>query len=182
RVRHRRAPDAGLTGLGWLLVGHATLIAALLLAGSTVHLGRALGSAWALGGVLAGPYLYLRAAVLALELATAVALLRMSDNRRVVATIYALVAGGVALPVLGTLGRSPDPWMAIRLLLSAVQLVLPAAALLLVRRQVIPAARAHYRPPGTPRPGHRAFGYGVISRISRPFRSSTSPPVEPWYH
>lgn len=151
RVRHRRAPDAGLTSLGWLMAGHATLVAGLLLAGSTVHLGHALGNAWTLGGGLAGPYLYLRAVVLALELATAVALLRMSDNRRAIATIYALVAGGVALalavPVLGTVGRSPDPWLAIRLLLLAVQLVLPAAALLLARRQVVPAARARYRRP-----------------------------------
>jgi hypothetical protein len=154
RVPHRRAPDAGLTGLGWLLAGHATLVAAMLLVATTaqLHLGRALGNAAVIGDLVVGRWSagpYLGGVVLALEVTTAVALLRMSDHRRAIATIYALVAAGVALalavPVLRTLEHHRDLWIAIRLLPSAVQLVLPAAALLLVHRAVVPAARARYR-------------------------------------
>ena len=80
-----------------------------------------------------------------LELAAAVALIRMSDQRRAITTIYALFAGVVALapavPVLASVGR-PVTWIGIQLLPSAVQLVMPVAALLLVHRVVIPAARA----------------------------------------
>jgi hypothetical protein len=155
RVRHRRAPDAGLTGLGWLLAGHAVLVGAGMLVAATAPLpngalaGVAAAAPLAITGGTAAPELGVT--VLALELATAFALLRMSDSRRAIATIYALVAGGTALavaaPVVGALAHRPDPWLAIRLLPCAAQLVLPAATVLLVHRAVLPAALARYRRP-----------------------------------
>ena len=104
------------------------------------------------------------------SLSAAVALIRMSDQRRAIATIYAVFAGVVALgpavPVLATLGHHLSLRAGIQLLPSVVQLVMPVSALLLVHRAVIPAARARFRsrgglptPPATmpsgrcPRPG-----------------------------
>jgi uncharacterized membrane protein len=155
RVTHRRAPDAGLTALGWLLAGHATLVAGVLIVQLTVHpqLGRAADNALVLSGLAVGRWWLidagLAAASVVLELAAAAALIRMSDQRRAITTIYALFAGVVALapavPVLASLGRHLSIWTGIQLLPSAVQLVMPVAALLLVHRAVMPTARAHYR-------------------------------------
>jgi len=169
RVTHRRAPDAGLTGLGWLLAGHAALIAAFLIGQIAVEpagglAGRAVENALVLGGLVVGrswsPELGdtgLTAALIVLEVATAVALIRMSDQRRPIATIYAVFAAIVALapavPALRAMSHHASLSTAIRLLPSAIQLVLPVATLALVHRVVAPAARARYRrntwlPPG----------------------------------
>ena len=93
-----------------------------------------------------------------------IALIRMSDQRRAIATIYAVFAGVVALgpavPVLASLGHHLSIWTVIQLLPSAIQLVMPVAALVLVHRAVIPAARAHYRSHGgaAPAPPARPTG------------------------
>lgn len=175
RVAHRRAPDAGVTGLGWLLAGHAALAAAVLIVQLTAgpHLGgagRLLDNATVLGGLALGRGwapdggdTSLAIAVLVLEATAAIALIRMSDQRRPLATIYALFAAAVALapaaPVLRALGhhlpwhvtpwQPVNLWTAMRLLPSAVQLVLPVATLALVHRVVAPAARARYRRNGS---------------------------------
>jgi hypothetical protein len=78
-----------------------------------------------------------------------VALIRMSDHRRVIATIYALIAGGVALavawPMARTLGgHSTDLELVVRWIPAAIQIVIPAATLVFVHRAVIPSARARY--------------------------------------
>jgi hypothetical protein len=156
RVTHRRAPDAGLTGLGWLLAGHAALVAGLVILQLAVppRFGSLFDGALVLGGLAVGRWPLdagLAAAVVVLELATAAALIRMSDQRAAIATIYAVFAGivalGPALPVIRALGHHVDGWTAIRLLPSAVQLVLPITALVLVHRAIAPAARARYRRP-----------------------------------
>jgi hypothetical protein len=168
RVPHRRAPDAGLTGLGWLLAGHAALVAGALIWQVTARpqLGRALDHALALtglavgrggsaidagigAGIAAGTGAWLAAAVVALEVAAAAALIRMSDRRRAIATIYALfaaaVAVGPALPALRAVADHASPGAGIQLLPLAAQLVLPITALVLVHREIAPAARARYR-------------------------------------
>lgn len=158
RMIHRRAPDAGMTGLGWLLAGHAMLVATLLILAATVEpsgVGRALGNLLLLSGPVIGSSavdLGLAAGIVALELFAAAALLRMSDHRRVIATIYALCAGGVALAAVYPLVRSfshyhGDLRMVIRLIPAAIQIVIPAASLVLVHRALVPAARARYRGP-----------------------------------
>ncbi|HEX3473475.1 MAG TPA: hypothetical protein VHT91_00465 [Kofleriaceae bacterium] len=161
RVTHRRAPDAGLTALGWLLAGHATLVAAVVILQLTGHprlgpqLGRVTDHALVLSGLAVGRWWLIDAglavASVVLELAAAAALIRMSDQRRAITTIYAVFAGVVALgpavPVLASLGHQLSIWTGIQLLPSAVQLVMPVAALLLVHRAVIPAARVVDRTP-----------------------------------
>jgi hypothetical protein len=156
RLVHRRAPDAGLTGLGWLLTGHAVAIAALLTVSATADLhgpGRALVNLLGLAGPIIGRStgeLLLGAAVVALELTAAIALLRMSDHRRAFATVYALVAGAAALAVTWPLVAGFDHHhfelrTMIRLVSGAAQIVIPAATLVLVHRSSMPAARARYR-------------------------------------
>lgn len=155
RVIHRRAPDAGLTGLGWLLAGHVALVAAVLILDACVggYPGRAMASAALIARLVVGPWWsvgpLLGTLVLGLELACAVALIRMSDTRRVIATIYGLLAGGVtlvmAVPAAQAFSHHVHLHTGIRLLPFAAQLVLPVAALLLVHRAVAPIARAQYR-------------------------------------
>ncbi|HEX3757180.1 MAG TPA: hypothetical protein VHW23_00675 [Kofleriaceae bacterium] len=154
RVTHRRAPDAGLTALGWLLAGHATLVAGVVLIQVTAHpqLGRVADNALVFSGLAVGRWWLIDASLatasVVLELAAAVALIRMSDQRRAITTIYALFTGVVALapvPVVASLGHPLTLWTLIQLLPSAVQLVMPVAALVLVHRVVMPAARARYR-------------------------------------
>lgn len=157
RPPHRRAPDAGLTGLGWLLVGHATLTAMLVVvqltvlrSGSTAltELTRwlALDRWWSVG-----PWLDLPRLVL--EIAAGVALIRMAGHRRTFATIYAVFAAAatlaLALPLLHGLGHLGswhlELWRLLELLPVAAQLVLPVAVWRLVHRVATPVARARYR-------------------------------------
>ena len=155
RVLHRRSPDAGLTGLGWLLAGHATAVASALILELTVEphgIGRLLDGALQLTGATgrSPADLAVAAIVVGLEALAAIALIRMTDHRRAIATIYALVAGAVALaavwPAARTLGQhSLDLRVILRWLPAAIQIVIPAATLVLVRRTVVPTARASYR-------------------------------------
>src|SRR5678815_2036486 len=90
------------------------------------------------------------AIVVGLEALAAIALIRMTDHRRAIATIYALIAGAVALaavwPAARTLGQhSLDLRVILRWLPAAIQIVIPAATLVLMRRTVVPTARASYR-------------------------------------
>ncbi|HEX4416786.1 MAG TPA: hypothetical protein VH165_02755 [Kofleriaceae bacterium] len=156
QVIHRRAPDAGLTALGWLLVGHAALIGlglGLAAQAEPLHLGRAITALVALCASALGRTAdehVLAGAVVALELFAAVAVLRMSDHRRLIATTYAVVAGAVTLALSWPLVRSfqVDPGnlrTVLRLLPAGLQLVLPVATLALVHRVVQPTAQARYR-------------------------------------
>lgn len=162
RMLHRRAPDAGLTGLGWLLAAHGTVVASVLLLQLTVEprgVGRMLDGVLQLTGASArSPAdLAVAAIVVGLEALAAIALIRMTDHRRAIATIYALAAGAVALaaawPAARTFGQhSLDLRVVMRWLPAAVQIVIPAATLVLVRRTVVPTARASYRTGALDRP------------------------------
>lgn len=155
RMIHRRAPDGGLTGLGWLLVADATAVAAATILEVTVQhpgVGRSLANLMWLGSpiVVRSPTdLVLAATVVGLELIAAASLLRMSSHRRVISTIYALVGGCLALatawPFVRAAGRTFDLRLVIRLIPMAIQIVIPAATLVLVGRSLVPAAQAHYR-------------------------------------
>lgn len=144
-AQHRRAPDAGLTGLGWLLVGHAALTAALLvpqLAGATPLelVGTALPS-YDFGGTRS---LWWTAGISVLEAWAGYELVRMSPQHRRVSIGY----GAVAIAVMLYLASGADEIRFLQqpeLLVPAVcQLVFAAATLLLVGRNVTPAARARY--------------------------------------
>ena len=94
----------------------------------------------------------------------------MSDQRRAIATIYAVFAGVVALgpavPVVASLGHHLSLWTGVQLLPSAVQLVMPVATLLLVHRAVLPAARARYRSHGGSALGPVGGAVGVPTPVS----------------
>jgi hypothetical protein len=181
RVIHRRAPDGGLTGLGWLLAGHAACVAAVLVLELTVEprgVGRPLGNLLALTGPALGPLdgpaldalgrwlghelgaslgpsllglvgSGVAATVVVLELLTAGALLGMTRHRRTLATIFALVASVIAVAaawsVLRSGGHRFDLRTVLRLIPLAIQIVVPAATLVLVRRSLVPGAQARYR-------------------------------------
>jgi hypothetical protein len=108
-----------------------------------------------IGAPVAPPALALSAAIVGLEALTAAALIRMSDHRRIIATVYSLVAGGTALvavaalaaawPIAPTAGRHAiDFQILVRWIPAAVQLAIPVATLFLVHRTVVPLARARY--------------------------------------
>jgi hypothetical protein len=158
---HRRAPDAGLTGLGWLLVGHAALTASFLLpqllAGPALAGDALAGDARHLAALAAGigdgsPWW--SAGVVVLEAWAGTELLRMGAHHRVVAAAYGVAGVLVTLALTGpilrdvlalsVLGGGGDR-LVLSLALIALQLAIPAAALLLATRTVAPAARARYR-------------------------------------
>jgi hypothetical protein len=156
RVLHQRAPDAGTSALGWLLAGHATLVAALTIlavGAGRDPVGRIVGGLVALcgpaiptspGGLVAS------GAVVALEAACAVALIGARDHRRAIATLYALVAGAVAgalaWPIASPLRHAAsDLGLVLRLAPTAIQIAIPAVTLLVVHRAIAPTAVARYR-------------------------------------
>jgi hypothetical protein len=189
RVIHRRAPDAGLTGLGWLLAGHAALTTAMMIAAATVErhgAGRELADLLA---VLTGGRGVSKLAIAAvvLEGIAAGSLLRMTVESRTTATVYALLAICVGLTALGPQfmdvfgGRyAYDPRRVIELVWTAVQLVIPAATVALVHRAMIPAARASYRvPPGIVDPRLPVAGPPALIRGRSPEADSESTGIDP---
>ncbi|HWO23195.1 MAG TPA: hypothetical protein VNO30_30845 [Kofleriaceae bacterium] len=157
---HRRAPDAGLAGLGWLLAGHAALTASFLVpqlfAGSIAASPIAEDARWlaALAAGIGDGSPWWSALVIALGAWAGVALLRMSPHHRLLAVVYGAVAAIVTLAemwpilaramqlsVLGSRGAE----LVLPVALTALRLAIPAAAVLLATRAIAPAARARYR-------------------------------------
>lgn len=152
---HRRAPDAGLTGLGWLLFGHAALGATVLLPQllvSTELLDRRLMDTmsfmapslarspwWGVGQIL-------------LQGWAGYELIRMGRRHKVIASVYAIIAAGLAIyvtwPVLEALEHlgTRDVRAVMMFVPIALQLVLPVATLILVHRSIAPTATARFRP------------------------------------
>jgi len=148
---HRRAPDAGLTCLGWLLVAHAAfalgfLIPEQLTAGDPDGFGRVLT---ALDPEAHSPWW--RVGVVMFELWAGYELIRMTDLHRVIATAYAVVATAVTLylyaPILRNLEHlslaRPAELLAVMPL--GLALVVPISALLLVNRRLAPTAQARFK-------------------------------------
>ena len=148
-LRHHRAPDAGLTGLGWLLAGNAALGTSWLLLRTAVAGVPALRAAV---GTLGAPEAALAAqlAVLVLGGWAAAELVRMTARAQAAAIAWAIAAVGLSVylvaPELGaaTGGLPPTSHLAGTVWLAG-QLVLAVATLRLVTRRVTPSARARYR-------------------------------------
>ncbi|HEY0190197.1 MAG TPA: hypothetical protein VGC42_03695, partial [Kofleriaceae bacterium] len=157
-VEHRRAPDAGLTALGWLMVGHAALVTAVLaLLACRTDPSPARVLAAQLGSAILGhgpDGVILSAGVVLLELLAATALIRMADHRRLFAMVFAGLSIAVTLalawPAIQAFQLYRQLWIVLSLIPAAGQLVIPLATLLLVHRSVEPIARARYR--GASRP------------------------------
>ncbi len=154
---HRRAPDAGLNGLGWLLVCTAALKATflvpqLLACGSSQKLVELIGAL-----SLRGDHsVWWQVGIAMLQGWAGYELVRMGPHHRIIGSVYAVVAGALALwlvwPLVEALHQAHDVF-ANRDLVSgilmvgpmAVQLVLPVATLVLLHRNIAPTARARFR-------------------------------------
>ena len=157
---HRRAPDAGLTGLGWLLFAHAIMSAALLIPQIIVPPGsmsRGMGEAMMMLGNAGTRSIWFSAGLIALQAWAGMELVRMSSTHRIIGTVYAIVAIIVSVyltwPVLQAMkhiGRM-GPSAVTMFIPMAIQLVIPIATLILVNRNNAPTAQARFRtPPAAP--------------------------------
>lgn len=157
---HRRSPDAGLTGLGWLLLGHAmfsaTMLIPQLIGGREVMGMDALKMASMLGPI-ATKSLWFNAGMIAFQAWAGYELIRMSGPSRIIAMAYAVVVGVLTVwlmyPVLeevSHIGRRFAPEMVTMFIPLAINLVIPVATLVLVTRKTTPIAKARFvsKPPG----------------------------------
>ncbi len=157
---HRRSPDAGLTGLGWLLLGHAMLSATMLIpqliGGSEVMGIEGLKMA-SFMGPMATKSLWWNAGMVAFQAWAGYELVRMSGPSRVIAMAYAVVVGVLTVWIMYPLlkevshiSRRFDPEMITMFIPLAINLVIPVATLLLVTRKTTPIATARFvaKPPG----------------------------------
>jgi hypothetical protein len=148
---HRRAPDAGLTCLGWLLLAHAAY-------GATMLVPRMVGGDFTtdLGGgfdlfasmSVRSPWWSVGSAML--EGWAGFELIRMTAHHRVISTVYAVVASAVTLymfwPVLQHLDKLQlKPQHLLSVMPIGIALVIPVSTLILVNRKIAPSARARFR-------------------------------------
>lgn len=145
---HRRAPDAGLTGLGWLLIA----MGAMMVAFSIVAAGGYLGEEGVMRSLR--PLLWLgswRTALIGLlQLAAGFELVRMSKHHRVVATATALVIATIELAMWSPgwqafRGLSVDNYGASFFTALLGPLGLALATVILVNRKIAPMAHATVR-------------------------------------
>lgn len=148
----RRAPDAGLTALGWLLVA----MGAPALAQALVVVPAGLEAAWPVDlGMVSLGHGWRTLLVAGLQVWAGVALLRMSAHARRLAAVYAMVAVGLALSsatfalvdafALGMAGTDDGVQSLIllaRIVGAGIELAVPCAALWLVERTALPRAVA----------------------------------------
>lgn len=133
-LEHRRAPDGGLTNLGWLLLAHAIFTATLLTFGE--------GSP--------------ASAMCVLEAWTGYELITMSARSRMVATLFgvlgALVSFYVNWPLLEAAQHVRNQRELVMIGPLVLALILPVTTLVLVHRTLSPGARARFRPAPTATP------------------------------
>ena len=160
---HRRAPDAGLSGLGWLLIAQAALGATLLI--PQVIMGHGLGGGHSeademtkMVGALAGPMgmrsVWFSVGLTLLQGWAGYELVRMSPQHKMISVVYGIVATGLTVymvwPLVELLKHSRGFGGGQELMLMvgpiAIQLVIPVATLLLVGRKIAPTAMARFRP------------------------------------
>jgi hypothetical protein len=154
---HRRAPDAGLTSLGWLLVAYAMysasfLIPQLVLGGSPT--GREFGTLFAMAGTGGFRSLWFSVGVAVFQAWAGYELVRMSPQSRVIATLFGIVAAIVTIyvnwPMIQVLKQMRgfvgfDQAVVIGPLV--LSLIIPIATIVLVNRKITPTARARFRKP-----------------------------------
>lgn len=147
---HHRAPDAGLSGLGWLIGGTSAIALAWM------WIGMAIGDnppVWGMLPAIPGPGgpLALQVVVIALGGWAASELVRMTPRARVATIVWAVACAGVALVVVlpGVIAGFDIPSFARERYAGPMwwggEIVLATAAVLLVTRRLAPAARARYR-------------------------------------
>jgi hypothetical protein len=147
---HRRAPDAGMTGLGWLLIGMSVLAGSLLLPrlinGDSLFGGR-------LDALMGGGNrsVWWNVGFVMLQGWAGVELVKMSSMRRAVGVLYAVAGSAVQVylmwPGIVALWHAPRGLApgAITMAGIALALTIPVTTLILVNRKLTPMARARYR-------------------------------------
>ncbi len=156
---HRRAPDAGLTSLGWLLLGHAAYTASFLVPQVVLGNGglREFQELMALGAGGAGVRsIWFSVGLVILQGWAGFELIRMSPHSRIVATVFGAIAAVVTFyinwPMLQAIKKLRiGPQEALMFGLLALTLIIPVATIVLVNRKIAPTARARFRqkPAGT---------------------------------
>lgn len=151
---HRRSPDAGLTGLGWLLFAHAILSASLLIPQLLIDrddMTRKMSDLFSMIGAGGMRSVWWSAGLIALQAWAGFELIRMSSTHRIVGTVFSIVAiiitVYISLPVLQNLkliGRM-GPQGVMMFVPLAISLVIPVVTLILVNRNIAPTARARFR-------------------------------------
>lgn len=168
---HRRAPDLGHSTLGWLLLALGVYMLALALPQAVFfHDAPGLGAGGRGMRDSMNPFAMMMqmmqsagghspwwgVGTAALQVWAGLELIRMSDNHKVVTSIYGVVATGVAiyvnLPALEALGSLGMGGMIgggaggpLTLGTVAIAVILPVTSLVLVNRKLAPAAHARYR-------------------------------------
>lgn len=152
---HRRAPDAGLTGLGWLLFAQAMMSLAMMIPLLVIDRHDLPRKMYDLSAMMARSGMHSvwwDAGLIALQAWAGYELIRMGRLHRVVATAFAVVAALVAIYVSWPMFQNMKlvlrmgPQGLASYLPLAIQLVLPVVTLILVNRTIAPSARARFRP------------------------------------
>ena len=149
---HRRAPDAGLTCLGWLLLAHAAYNLTFLLPTLFAsHVPDDLGRLFALVDGAGDRSPWWNVGIDMFQIWAGYELIRMSIHHRIIASAYGVVAAALTLylawPALrggGHLALS-NPTHLVSLMTVGLALVIPVSALILVHRKVAPAATARFK-------------------------------------
>ncbi|CAN5245095.1 hypothetical protein BH11MYX1_BH11MYX1_48850 [soil metagenome] len=160
---HRRAPDAGLTWLGWLLIAQAVFTMSLMLpgifmGGAAHHEGsRGMGmDAYGMLGMLAAAGVrsgWWTVGRIGLQAWAGFELVRMSSQSRVIAMVSSVIGVAVTiytnLPILESLRHGLGSRMmsaeAVAFAPIALALVTPIATIVLVNRKLAPVAQARFR-------------------------------------
>jgi hypothetical protein len=167
---YRRAPDAGLTALGWLLLATGVYFMAQALPAalfkmpvdpvSMLSLGRDSMANDMAAQLARSPWW--NVGICAAQLWAALELITMSDRYRVAASAYGAIATVVTVylqwPMLKALKQMGGAAVlgggdeVFRVIIVALSVTLPVASFLLVNRNVRPAAQARIRTPEAPPP------------------------------
>ncbi len=158
---HRRAPDAGLTWLGWLLIAMAAFWGSIILpsifAGSHESSGMGMGasdptSMFSMLALVGHRSIWWTVGMVGFQAWAGFELVRMSAPSRLIATAYGVVGIAVTiytnLPLLQSLRHGLGRNMgaeAISFGPLALALVIPIATVVLVNRRIAPVARARFR-------------------------------------
>jgi hypothetical protein len=138
---HRRAPDAGLTGLGWLLLAHAAAVAALLIPHAAgLQAAPAPIRELAALTLTPGQSPWWNVGIVVVEAWAGYELVKMSPYRTIVGILYA-IAGGLVPVALAWPFDDPNAVMPI-----AAAVIVPAIVFVLVTRKLAPSATARFRP------------------------------------
>ena len=151
---HRRAPDAGLSGLGWLLIAHAFFSLSFLMPQMTMahRDSDAAAAMFMIGGAAGMRSVWWSIGLVILQAWAGFELVRMSAQSRMIAMVYGLVGIAVTLyvqwPFLQELRHAREMLGGGEVMMIGplvISLIVPTATILLVNRKIAPTARARFK-------------------------------------